>query len=65
MWSFGILLYEIVTYGKIPYPGMGMCLYRYSVFGVKKQRKYAGKELASDSSDSSDLENVLQVMLLL
>ncbi|KAG5850258.1 tyrosine-protein kinase Lyn-like isoform X1 [Anguilla rostrata] len=22
MWSFGILLYEMVTYGKIPYPGM-------------------------------------------
>jgi len=37
----------------------------YLYFGVKKQRKCAGKELASDSSDSSDLENVLQVMLLL
>jgi len=22
VWSFGILLYEMVTYGRVPYPGL-------------------------------------------
>ena len=25
MWSYGILLYEIITYGRIPYPGIYTC----------------------------------------
>ena len=25
VWSFGILLYEVVTYGRIPYPGISNC----------------------------------------
>lgn len=40
------------------------CVYTitlYVYFGVKKQRKYTRKELAADSSNSSDLENVLLV----
>lgn len=27
MWSFGILIYEIITFGKIPYPGNECVLY--------------------------------------
>lgn len=36
----------------------------YLCFSVKRQRNYPGKELASDSSNTGDLGNVLQVMVV-
>lgn len=42
VWSFGILLYEIVTYGKIPYPGI-VCLPIFiRVVPMKKKSPRAG-----------------------
>ncbi|KAJ6650313.1 hypothetical protein lerEdw1_013403, partial [Lerista edwardsae] len=32
VWSFGILLYEIITFGKIPYPGMQTSLFTAQFF---------------------------------
>lgn len=38
VWSFGILLTEIVTYGRIPYPG------KYSLFFMASQNVFRPAE---------------------
>ena len=44
MWSFGILLTEMVTYGRIPYPGEAQAEYKYKCkYKYKYKCKYKCK----------------------
>ena len=39
VWSFGILLTEIVTYGRVPYPGQHLALSTYVTLHGKTRQK--------------------------
>ena len=31
VWSFGILIYEVITKGRVPYPGKDVLLFQYII----------------------------------
>ena len=51
IWSFGILLYEIMTYGDVPYPGMG------SIEAVNKIRE--GYRMPCPPECPKDVHNIM------